>query len=189
MQYTRDHEPIQLLSQNESLPFPQHHRVHPNFCEYDYTIRKCISIQSINGHSAHIYSPKPTFMSIYFKVIEKGQPGVPGGGEKKFYASAQSNGDLTLNGLARLIEKSSTVSRADIYAVLISMVDTMEEALANGQIIRMGDLGSMRVSLSSKGEETAQEVNSTSIKEAKVIFAPGKGIKQLMESLSFEKVN
>jgi len=33
-------------------------------------------------------------MAIKFKVIERGQPGVPGGGEKKFYASAVMAGEL-----------------------------------------------------------------------------------------------
>ena len=38
-------------------------------------------------------------MAIKFKVIEKGQPGVKGGGEKKFYASANITGEKTLAGL------------------------------------------------------------------------------------------
>lgn len=44
-------------------------------------------------------------MSIKFKVIEKGEPGVVGGGSKKFYASANITGEKTLAGLTRDIEK------------------------------------------------------------------------------------
>ena len=72
-----------------------------------------------------------------FKVIERGHPGVPGGGEKKFYASANPSGELTLNGLTKSIEKISAVSGADIRAVLYAMVDVMQDALANGQIVRL----------------------------------------------------
>lgn len=57
-------------------------------------------------------------MPIKFKVIEKAQPGVAGGGEKKFYASTNVTGEKTLAGLTREIEKISTVSGADIRAVL-----------------------------------------------------------------------
>ena len=127
-------------------------------------------------------------MAIKFKAIEKAQPGVAGGGQKKFYASAQSNGDLTLAGLTRLIEKSSTVSGADIRAVLYAMVEAMEGALENGQIVRMGDLGSLRVSLSSNGEATADAVKASSVNNARVIFTPGKGIRKMLSDLSFEKV-
>jgi len=44
-------------------------------------------------------------MAIKFKVIERGQPGVPGGGEKKFYATAVMAGELSLAELTKAIEK------------------------------------------------------------------------------------
>jgi predicted histone-like DNA-binding protein len=130
-------------------------------------------------------------MAIKFKVIEKGQPGVPGGGEKKFYASANMSGEMTLNGLTKSIEKISTVSgadiRADIRAVLYAMVDVMQDALANGQIVRLGELGSLRVSISSEGKEGADEVNAAAIKASRVVFTPGKNIKTMLNNLSYEK--
>ncbi|HNX44491.1 MAG TPA: HU family DNA-binding protein [Bacteroidales bacterium] len=128
-------------------------------------------------------------MAIKFKVIEKGQPGVAGGGEKKFYASTVTNGELTLSGLTRLIEKSSTVSGADIRAVLYAMVDVMVDSMANGQIVRLGELGSLRVSLNSEGKATADEVNSSAIKNTRVIFSPGKEIKDMLKTLEFAKGN
>lgn len=126
-------------------------------------------------------------MAIKFKVIEKGQPGVPGGGEKKFYASANMSGEMTLNGLTKSIEKISTVSGADIRAVLYAMVDVMQDALANGQIVRLGELGSLRVSISSEGKESADEVNAASIKGSRVVFTPGKNIKTMLNNLSYVK--
>jgi len=128
-------------------------------------------------------------MAIKFKVIEKGQPGVTGGGEKKFYASTVTNGELTLNGLTKLIEKSSTVSGADIRAVLYAMVDVMVDSMANGQIVRLGELGSLRVSLNSEGKATAEEVNSSAIKNTRVICSPGKEIKDMLKTLEFAKGN
>lgn len=103
-------------------------------------------------------------MAIKFKVIERGQPGVVGGGEKKFYASPLTSGELTLTGLTKSIEKISTVSGADIRAVVYAMVDVMQSSLAHGQIVRLGELGSLRVSVSSEARDTAAEVNATAIK-------------------------
>ena len=88
---------------------------------------------------------------------------MPGGGEKKFYASANPSGELTLNGLTKSIEKISTVSGADIRAVLYATVDVMQDALAKGQIVRLGEPGSLRVGISSEGKATAEEVNSSVI--------------------------
>lgn len=127
-------------------------------------------------------------MPIKFRVIEKAQPGVAGGGEKKFYASANVTGEKTLAGLTRDIEKISTVSGADIRAVLYALVDVMVGSLADGQVVRLGELGSLRVSISSEGMSTAEEVNASSIKGAKVIFTPGKDIKKMLDSLEFRKL-
>ena len=44
-------------------------------------------------------------MAIKFKVIERGQPGVVGGGQKKFYASANVTGEKTLHFTFFLIKK------------------------------------------------------------------------------------
>lgn len=126
-------------------------------------------------------------MTVKFKVIEKGQPGVAGGGEKKFYASPVMSGELTLAGLTRSIEKISTVSGADIRAVLYAMVDVMRDSLADGQIVRLGEMGSLRVSISSEGKANADEVNAKAIKNAKVIFTPGKDIKEMLATLNYTK--
>ncbi|MDY3339101.1 HU family DNA-binding protein [Riemerella anatipestifer] len=127
-------------------------------------------------------------MPIKYKVIQKGQPGVAGGGEKKYYASANVVSEKTLAGLTKDIEKISTVSGADIRAVLYALVDVMQSSLAEGQIIRLGELGSMRVSISSEGKAKEEEVTPAAIKNAKVVFTPGSDLKKMLATLSYEKL-
>jgi hypothetical protein len=115
-------------------------------------------------------------MPVKFKVIEKGQPGVAGGGEKKFYASANITGEKTLAGLTKDIEKISTVSGADIRAVLYALVDVMQE------------LGSLRVNISSEGKATEKEVTAAAIRGAKVVFSPGADLKTMLATLKYEKI-
>ncbi|WP_052911028.1 HU family DNA-binding protein [Riemerella anatipestifer] len=126
-------------------------------------------------------------MPVKFKVIERGQPGVSGGGDKKWYATPVSSGEKTLTDLTKDIEKISTVSGADIRAVLYALVDVMQSSLASGQIVRLGELGSLRVSFSSEGKATEKEVTANTIKQAKVIFTPAKGIKDTLATLTYEK--
>lgn len=127
-------------------------------------------------------------MAIKFKVIERGQPGVAGGGEKKFYASANVTGEMTLSKLTKRIEQISTVNGADIRAVVYAMVEVMKDSLADGQVVRLGELGSLRISISSEGKLTAEEVNANAISGSKVVFTPGKEIKELLPTLSYEKI-
>ncbi len=106
-----------------------------------------------------------------------------GGGEKKFYASAIMDGELTLEGLTKSIEKISTVSGADIRAVLFAMVDVLTDSLANGRSVKLGDLGNLRVCISSEARTAQDEVNSSCIKNSRVIFTPGKQIKSMLKEL------
>ncbi len=126
-------------------------------------------------------------MAIKFKIIERGQPGVVGGGTKKFYASPVMDGELNLAEMTKAIEKICTVSGADIRAVLYALVDVSIDNLANGTIVRLADLGSMRISLSSEGKATAAEVTSAAIKSTSVIFVPGTRIQEMLDAAKFEK--
>lgn len=125
---------------------------------------------------------------IKFKTIQRGQPGVQGGGEKKYYALPVSDGEVTIDGITKTIEKMSTVSGIDIRAVLYSLVEAGADVLAEGKILRLGELGSLRVSLSSEGRATPEEVNSGCIKDACVIFTPGPKIKTMLSGLKYQKV-
>lgn len=126
-------------------------------------------------------------MPIKYKVIQRVQPGVSGGGDKKYYATNTISGEKTLVDLTKEIEKISTVSGADIRAVLYALVDVMQSSLADGNAVRLGELGSLRVSISSEGKATEKEVTAVSIRGAKVLFTPGKDLKKMLDTLEFQK--
>lgn len=126
-------------------------------------------------------------MSIKYKVIIRNQPGVVGGGDKKYYASAKTTGEVDIDELTRDIEKISTVSGADIRAVLYALVDVAANELADSNIVRLGDLGSLRVSLRSSGYDAPSAVNGSAIKGSKVIFSPGKKLKEMQKTLTYKQ--
>ncbi len=127
-------------------------------------------------------------MPVKFNVIQRSQPGVTGGGEKKYYASAKMTDEYNLDQLTEAIEKRSTVGGADIRAVLYALVDIAPEVLAQSNILRLGDLGSLRISVSSKGVNTEEELTAAAIKSARVIFTPGTLIKKALKTLTFQKL-
>ena len=127
-------------------------------------------------------------MAIQIKAVERPQPGVVGGGVKKYYASPVHDREISLDGLTKSIEKTSTVNGADIRAVLYAMVEEAVAGLSDGRIIRLGDLGSLRITLSSEGKDTAAEVTAATVKKAGVIFTPGKKLQEMLKSARFTKV-
>lgn len=67
-------------------------------------------------------------MPIKYNVIERGEPGVVGGGTKKWYAVINNDGELTVDDLVKQIEKFSALSEADIRGVIIALENVMQEA-------------------------------------------------------------
>ncbi len=128
-------------------------------------------------------------MPIKFKSIEKAQPGITGGGERKFYATKVSSGDIQLRELAKDISTISTVSTADVMAVLEALLETMPKYLADGKTIRLGDFGSFNIGISSRGESDAKSVTAHSITKNKMRFTPGKELRNTLSTVSYEKIS
>ena len=106
----------------------------------------------------------------------------------KFYAQAQARGDVNIREMATRIQGSCTVTKADVYAVLVALEDVIVEALQNGEIVRLGELGTFQVSLSGKGAVTSEDYDTSLIKKARINFRPGLSLAGMLDTLSFSKV-
>lgn len=126
-------------------------------------------------------------MPIKFNVIERPQPGVKGGGIKKWYATISNNGELGIDEMSQQIEKFSALSEADIKGVLVALENVMEQALANGQIVRMDKLGTFYPTLSSGGADTEKDFHAGLIKSVDVNYRAGKRILDAMKAAKLEK--
>ena len=108
--------------------------------------------------------------------------------EPKFYAQVQTSGDVSMREMCERIEQSCTVTKADVYAVLVAMENVIIDALKGGEIVRLGDLGTLRVSLSSKGALTEKEYNTSLITRKRILFRPGTVLSEAMTNLTFMKL-
>ena len=106
----------------------------------------------------------------------------------KYYAQAQARGDVNIREMAERIQSTCTVTKADVYAVLVSLEDVVKDAIQNGEIVRLGDLCTLQVSLSGKGTLTEEDYNDSFIKKAKIIFRPGTVLAGALETLKYSKV-
>lgn len=126
-------------------------------------------------------------MAITFKVLEKGQPGVVGGGQKKFYAQIVLDGEVTTDELVKEIEKFSSLTEPDIRGVIIALENAIQDKLVSGKIVRLEKLGSLYPAISSAGVDRPEDVNASVIKEASVNYRPGARIKKALAAAEFNK--
>lgn len=125
-------------------------------------------------------------MAMKFNIHEIGNAIDPTAA-KKFYLRPISSGEKTLDDLASEISHSSSLSEADVYAVLQSLVHAIPRAIADGYIVRLGNLGSFRMSVNSSGSVRTEDVSEKNIDKRRLIFNAGKQMKRALEQIKFEK--
>ena len=106
----------------------------------------------------------------------------------KFYGRVQANGDVSIREMSERIQQSCTVHKADVQAVLLALEDCITDALKGGEIVRLGDLGTLQISISSKGAVTEEEYDVSLIKKARINFRPGLALAGILTGLTYKKV-
>ena len=93
----------------------------------------------------------------------------------KYYPQAVVRGkQITTKELAAALADRSTVTTADVYAVLIDLGKVMGTYMAQGRSVKLEGLGSFRYAITARkqGVDTAEEVTAASIVGTLVRFSP-----------------
>jgi len=107
----------------------------------------------------------------------------------KFYAKVVNQGETSLDNISATIAQMSTVSKTDVYAVLIALTEVIPQQLEDGKIIRLGKLGSFVVSLSSNPSDTEEEVTAGNVKKLRLNFRPSQELKRQVEAFPVHKTS
>lgn len=120
---------------------------------------------------------------LRYKVVERENVATR---QKTYFAMPVLNAPVGLDEVAEAIEKTSTVSSADIKAVLDALQYEIMRNLRAGNSVRLGDVGSFRPTLASRSTATAEEFTAANIKNVRVTFTPGS---KLREMLSLDRIS
>ena len=107
----------------------------------------------------------------------------------KYYGRVQANGDVSIREMSERIQQTCTVHKADVQAVLLALEDVITDALKGGEIVRLGDLGTFQIGISSKGAVTEEDYDASLITKARINFRPGLALAGILSGLSYKKVS
>jgi predicted histone-like DNA-binding protein len=125
---------------------------------------------------------------IKFKLVNKVNP-QDITAVQKFYAVKQPQEVLTLRDFAKRISRESTVSMMDTMAVLEGLLQIIPDEIVKGKIIKLGDFGTFRTTLSVKGAESEAEFSAANIKKLNIRFRPAREFVDLLASVKYSKVS
>ncbi|MGY6648303.1 HU family DNA-binding protein [Wenyingzhuangia sp. IMCC45574] len=103
----------------------------------------------------------------------------------KYYARVVSKGTVDLERLSTIVSRKSTVTEADCYAVLYALVESMEDQLRMGQIVKLDRLGSFQVSVSSKAADSPEAITAKSVTSSKLCFRPDIRLKKSLKNYTY----
>ena len=107
---------------------------------------------------------------------------------EKFYAQAQYKGTCDIEELSEKISQATTMTRGDVKGVLAALEDEIIDRLLNGEIVKLGDLGTFRVSLQSTGAESMETFTASNIKKANIVFRASTRMQIQMQKASYTVV-
>ncbi|HZH69143.1 MAG TPA: HU family DNA-binding protein [Flavobacteriaceae bacterium] len=123
---------------------------------------------------------------LNFKAVLRYNPQDPEA-PYKHYAFPVYRSKVGLKEISDEVADKSSLTRGDCYNVIQNFMSVMLKALRNGDIVKLDDLGTFRVTLSSKNAETPQDLSSVAIKRARIRFQPGEELKGMLANLKFAK--
>ena len=97
---------------------------------------------------------------------------VPATNKIRYYMLVAPVKPVELGDIAARIERTSTVSSADIKAVLDALQYEVREQIKAGHSVRLGDLGSFRPTIACRGMDKAEDLTVRNIKRVRVQFTP-----------------
>jgi predicted histone-like DNA-binding protein len=105
---------------------------------------------------------------------------------KKLYATPVNDGTVTESDLKKEIVALSSLSKGDVSNVIECVIDVVPKYLLMGKSVRLGDIGTLRMSFSSKGVDSREEFNVGMIEGEKIIFTPSTELKKQLNDIHFE---
>ncbi len=118
-------------------------------------------------------------MSIDYKVHAV-RPNLANKNGKRelFIARPVSSGSVSLDRIAQMIEEQSSLTTADVYAVVEALSANIERILLQGQSVELGKLGRLSLSMESTPAESRQDFSYRNIDRLKIRYTSNRDLEQ-----------
>lgn len=122
-----------------------------------------------------------------YKLIQKNNP-QDKAAPKKWYAVAIGSDSQDVKTMTRAATENTTTAPIEMEASLDLLGKYAMQQLLQGHIVKVGDLGTLRISFKSEGVEDITKFNPSSmIREPRILFTPSKSLREgVVKNLQFQ---
>ena len=105
-------------------------------------------------------------------------------GQTVYYAQLKSQQKLTTKMLISRIVRETSLSEGDVRNALVSLSNVVCEALQMGMSVDLAELGSLKVTVSSKMMDSPEEVTvANALNTPKILFTPKQSMRDAAKSV------
>lgn len=110
-------------------------------------------------------------------------------GSKLYYATLITGGTVDFDELCESISEETALTSADVKSCLDRLPRVMARHLSGGRNVQVGELGSFRLALSSKGAATEEDFDAaTLMKVPTLVFTPGRVLQDARKNATYVRV-
>jgi len=126
-------------------------------------------------------------MAVFYKLIEKGEPGVSGGGKRYLSASVVVNQTITPRQFEELVMKKTGLTKPNLVRSLYILKQLICEQLQEGNIVQTGVLGTFYPAIKRNGKLVPNKTNSNNL-EPYINYRRSKEMKEEMAKADVKRV-
>jgi predicted histone-like DNA-binding protein len=123
-------------------------------------------------------------MAVWLRKVKRDNP--QDRSQSKWYLTQEKSGTVGIKDIAKEIEGRSALSLGDVQSVLSNLMEVLPVFLKLGQSVNLEGFGTFRISVTSEGTATPEELNARHVKAVKLLFLPSAGLKRNLEGITFE---
>ena len=129
-------------------------------------------------------------MSVKYKLVQR--PDFSKGAAKdakKYFAQMLSNGNVSFDELCESIAEETALTSADVKSCFDRLPRILARHLKEGRNVQLGEFGSMRLAVGSKGSVTEKEfAASVMMKKPSLVYTPGKILQDMRAKVTYERI-
>jgi predicted histone-like DNA-binding protein len=125
-------------------------------------------------------------MAIKYSITRHKNPADPAS-PTLYYPTLKASGRLDLDRVATLISQISCVPQTTTQAVLSALLVVVPREMADGYIVELGQFGTFRPTLHTRGATSREAVVKNNILKVKARFRPGKKFRKALAAAEFKR--
>jgi len=106
----------------------------------------------------------------------------------KYYLTPLCEGEASMEDLCHLIAQRAGMDIASTQMIIEAILHEIPKQLANGNAVKLGDLGCLRLTFHSEGVEKKSQLNTNHISQVTLKFKPTPEFEHMANKLKFEQV-